>query len=165
MQQIDNLEGLYAAGIAELKSAEQQGLHAYDSELLPKAKSPELKQALQKHRVETEQQLQRLQQIQQRMGGQHADVQNEVVMAIMKAGKDLHSRITNEQVADASMVTGAQIVEHYEIAAYGSTATYAKQLGKQEDLQLLLQSLEEEKRTDEILTELAKGSLNQKAAE
>ena len=56
-------------------------------------------------------------------------------------------------------------IEHYEIAAYGSAATYAKQLGKQEDLQLLLQSLEEEKRTDEILTGLAKGSLNQKAAE
>jgi ferritin-like metal-binding protein YciE len=165
LQQIDHLEGLYAAGIAELKSAEQQGLQAYDAEMMPKAKSPELKQALQKHRAETEQQLQRLQQIQSRMGGQHADVQNEIVMAILKAGKDLQSRITNEQVAEASMATGAQIIEHYEIAAYGSAATYAKQLGKDEDLELLLQSLEEEKRTDELLTQLAKGSLNQKAAE
>ena len=49
MQQIDNMEALYAAGIAELKSAEQQGLQAYDSVMMPAAKSPELKQALQKH--------------------------------------------------------------------------------------------------------------------
>ena len=59
----------------------------------------------------------------------------------------------------------AQIIEHYEIAGYGTAAAHAKQLGKQEDLQLLLRSLEEEKRTDELLTQLAKGSVNQKAAE
>lgn len=165
MQQIDNMEALYAAGIAELKSAEQQGLQAYDSVMMPAAKSPELKQALQKHRAETEQQLKRLEQIQGRMGGQQQDVQNQVVVAILQAGKDLHSRIKDEKVAEASMITGAQIIEHYEIAAYGSAAAYAKQLGKQEDLQLLLQSLEEEKRTDELLTEIAKGSVNQKAGE
>jgi ferritin-like metal-binding protein YciE len=165
MQQIDSMEALYAAGIAELKSAEQQGLQAYDSVMMPAVKSPELKQALQKHRAETEQQIQRLEQIQGRLGGQQADVQNEIVMTILKTGKDLQSRITDEKLAEASMVTGAQIIEHYEIAAYGTAATHAKQLGKQEDLQLLLQSLEEEKRTDELLTEIAKGSVNQKAAE
>ncbi len=51
MQQIDSMEALYAAGIAELKSAEQQGLQAYDSVMMPAVKSPELKQALQKHRA------------------------------------------------------------------------------------------------------------------
>ncbi len=140
-------------------------MQAYDTEMMPKVKSPELKQALQQHRAETEQQLQRPQQIQGRLGGQHADAQNDIVMAILRAGKDLQSRIANEQVAEASMATGAQIIEHYEIAAYGSAATYAKQLGKEADLQLLLQSLEEGERTDELLTRIAKGSLNQKAAE
>ena len=165
MQQIDSMEALYAAGIAELKSAEQQALQAYDSFMMPQVKSPELKQALEKHRTETQQQLQRLEQIQGRMGGQQQDVQNGIVMAILKAGQDLHSRIKDEKVAKASMITGAQIIEHYEIAAYGSVAAHAKQLGKQEDLQLLLQSLEEEKRTDQLLTQIAEGSVNQRAGE
>ena len=165
MQQIDNMEALYAAGIAELKSAEQQGLQAYDSFMMPQVKSPELKQALEKHRAETQQQLQRLEQIQGRMGGQQQDVQNQIVMAILKAGQDLHSRIKDEKIAEASLVAGAQIIEHYEIAGYGTAAAHAKQLGKQEDLQLLLQSLEEEKRTDQLLTQLAESSVNQKAAE
>ncbi len=165
MQQIDSMEALYAAGIAELKSAEQQGLQAYDSVMMPAVKSPELKQVLQKHRAETEQQLRRLEQIQSRMGGQQGDVRNQIVMAILKAGQDLQSRIKDEKVAEASLVAGAQIIEHYEIAGYGTAAAHAKQLGREEDLQLLLQSLEEEKRTDELLTQLAKGSVNQKAAE
>jgi ferritin-like metal-binding protein YciE len=165
MQQIDSMEALYAAGIAELKSAEQQALQAYDSFMMPKVKSPELMQALEKHRAETQQQIQRLEQIQSRMGGQQADVQNQIVMAILKAGQDLTSRIQDETVAEAALVAGAQIIEHYEIAGYGTAAAHAKQLGKQEDLQLLLQTLEEEKRTDQLLTQLAESSVNQKAAE
>ena len=99
------------------------------------------------------------------MGGQQQDVQNQTVMAVSEAGQDLQSRIKDETVAEAPLVAGARIIEHCEIAGYDTAAADAKQLGKQEDLQLLLQSLEEEKRTDELLTQLAKGSVNQKAAE
>jgi ferritin-like metal-binding protein YciE len=67
-------------------------------------------------------------------------------------------------VSDASLIAGAQIAEHYEIAAYGTAAAHAKLLGRQEDLQLLQQTLQEEKKTDELLTQIAERSVNQKAA-
>ena len=65
---------------------------------------------------------------------------------------------------DAGIIASAQRVEHYEIAVYGSLATWAKQLGLEEDLQALLAILEEEKRTDERLSRLAKRVVNPDAA-
>ena len=161
--QIDNIEALYTAAIAKLHNAEQQGLKAYDT-LMQKAKSPELRQALQQHRQETEQQIQRLDQILQRSGGQQMQVQDEIVQTIMRENEKMQSMINNDQLTDVSLIAGAQIAEHYEIAAYGTAAAHAKLLGRQEDLQLLLQTLEEEKRTDELLTQIAERSVNQQAA-
>jgi ferritin-like metal-binding protein YciE len=163
MQKIDSAEMLYTAAIAKLKSAEQQGLKAYDT-MLQKAKSPELKQALQQHRQETEQQVQRLEQIQQRAGGQQMQVDDQIVQTIIQENEKMQSMIQDESVSDASLIAGAQIAEHYEIAAYGTAAAHAKLLGRQEDLQLLQQTLQEEKKTDELLTQIAERSVNQKAA-
>jgi ferritin-like metal-binding protein YciE len=162
--QIDSVETLYTAAIAKLKSAEEQGLKAYDT-MLQKAKSQELKQALQQHRQETEQQIQRLQQIQERSGGgQQPQVQDQIVQTIIQENEKMQSMIRSEEVSDASLIAGAQIAEHYEIAAYGTAAAHAKLLGRQEDLQLLQQTLQEEKKTDELLTEIAERSVNKKAA-
>jgi ferritin-like metal-binding protein YciE len=76
----------------------------------------------------------------------------------------MQSMIANDDVRDASLIAGAQIGEHYEIAAYGTACAHAKLLGKQEDLQLLQQTLQEEKKTDELLTRIAESSVNRKAA-
>ena len=75
----------------------------------------------------------------------------------------MQSMIASDELSDVSLIAGAQIGEHYEIAAYGTAAAHAKLLGRQEDLQLLLQTLEEEKRTDELLTQIAERSVNQQA--
>jgi len=164
--QIDSIEALYTAAIAKLMSAEQQGLQAYDA-MLQRAKSPELRQALQQHRAETEQHVQRLQQIQSRSGGgsQQMQVQDEIIPTILRENEKMQSMIASQELSDVSLIAGAQIAEHYEIAAYGTAAAHAKLLGRQEDLQLLLQTLEEEKRTDELLTQIAERSVNKQAAE
>ena len=162
--QIDSVEQLYAAAITKLRSAEQQGLQAYDT-MLQRAKNPELRQALERHRTETEQQIQRLDQILQRAGGASMQVQDEIMPTILRENEKMRSMIANDELTDVSLIAGAQIGEHYEIAAYGTAAAHAKLLGRQEDLQLLLQTLEEEKRTDELLTQIAERSVNQQAAE
>ncbi len=160
--QVDNLETLYTACIAKLRSAEQQGLQAYDM-MLQKAQHPELRQALEQHRTETEQQIQRLEQIIQRSGGATMQIEDEIMPAILRENQKMQAMIGNDELSDVSLIAGAQIGEHYEIAAYGTAAAHAKLLGRQEDLQLLLQTLEEEKRTDELLTQIAERSVNQQA--
>jgi ferritin-like metal-binding protein YciE len=160
--QVDNLETLYTACIAKLRNAEQQGLQAYDM-MLQKARHPELRQALEQHRTETEQQIQRLEQIIQRAGGTTMQVEDEIMPAILRENQKMQAMIGSDELSDVSLIAGAQIGEHYEIAAYGTAAAHAKLLGRQEDLQLLLQTLEEEKRTDELLTQIAERSVNQQA--
>jgi ferritin-like metal-binding protein YciE len=148
--QVNNLETLYTACIAKLRNAEQQGLQTYDM-MLQKARHPELRQALEKHRAETEQQIQRLEQIIHRSGGATMQVEDEIMPAILRENQKMQAMIANEELSDVWLIAGAQIGEHYEIAAYGTAAAHAKLLGRQEDLQLFLQTLEE-KRTDELLT-------------
>jgi ferritin-like metal-binding protein YciE len=72
--------------------------------------------------------------------------------------------VQDRDLRDASLIASAQRIEHYEIAVYGSLATWAKQLGLEEDVQVLLAILEEEKRMDESLSMLAKRMINPDAA-
>ena len=74
------------------------------------------------------------------------------------------SLVQDRDLRDAGLIASAQRVEHYEIAVYGSLATWAKQLGLDEDVQALLAILEEEKRTDERMSMLAKRMINPDAA-
>jgi ferritin-like metal-binding protein YciE len=87
------------------------------------------------------------------------------MQAMLQEAERWASMIQDRDLRDAGIIASAQRVEHYEIAAYGSLATWAKQLGLGEDLQALLAILEEEKRTDERLSTLAKRMINPDAAE
>ena len=83
---------------------------------------------------------------------------------LVEEGKEAIDSIEEGPVRDAALIGGAQKVEHYEIASYGTIAALAKQLGYKDALPLLLETLEEEKATDEKLTILAKSGGNAKAA-
>jgi ferritin-like metal-binding protein YciE len=131
--------------------------------MLQKARYPELRQALEKHRAETEQQIQRLEQIIQRSSGATMQVEDEIMPTSLRENQKMQSMIANDELSDVSLIAGAKIGEHYGIAAYGNAAAHAKLLGRQKDLQLLLQTLEEEKRTDEFLTQITERSVNQQA--
>ncbi len=84
---------------------------------------------------------------------------------LVEEGKEVIESIEAGPVRDAALIGGAQKVEHYEIASYGTLAAMAKQLGKTDALKLLLETLEEEKSTDEKLTMLAEHGGNQDAAQ
>jgi len=127
--QVNNLETLCTAFIAKLRNAEQQGRQAYDM-MLQKARHSELRQALVKHRAETEQQIQRLEQIIQRSAGATMQVEDEIMPTILREKQKMQSMIANNELSHASLFAGAQIGEHYEIAAYGTAAAHAKLLGR-----------------------------------
>ena len=82
---------------------------------------------------------------------------------ILKAGNSMVNSITDDQVKDAALTHAAQMVEHYEIAQYGTLAAWARELGRDDCAQLLHRTLEEEKATDQKLTQLAEARLNRRA--
>ena len=83
---------------------------------------------------------------------------------LIKEANEIVGDIADKQVLDAAIVAAAQAVEHYEITRYGTLATWAKQLGREDCAELLVETLEEEKEADEILTDVAKGRVNAEAA-
>ena len=87
------------------------------------------------------------------------------MQGLIEEGQELISEGDESPVLDAGLIAAAQKVEHYEIAGYGTARTHAELLGNREAARLLEQTLQEEKRTDKKLTELAENLVNQEAAE
>ena len=83
---------------------------------------------------------------------------------IIAEAQEIIGDMEDPQVLDAAMLSSAQAVEHYEITRYGTLIALARQLGREDCASVLKQTLEEEKATDQMLTELAEGSVNRKAA-
>ena len=147
---------------------------AYDAEkqltkALPKmakaASSPKLRAAFEEHLEETRGQVDRLEQIFQNLDekvrGKHCDG----IAGIIEEGKSVMEEDFDEATMDACLIAGGQRAEHYEIAAYGTLIAWAKALGHMDAVDLLQQTLDEEKTADEKLTTLAEGGINQSAAD
>ena len=83
---------------------------------------------------------------------------------ILKEANEIVGDVADKQVLDAAIIAAAQAVEHYEITRYGTLATWAKQLGREDCAAVLVETLDEEKEADEILTDVAKGRVNAEAA-
>ncbi len=157
------LDDLFLDTLKDIYYAERQILKA-----LPKmakaATSPDLKAGFEQHHAETEGQIERLQQIFDLLGKPARGKTCDAILGIIEEGKEIMEEYKGTQALDAGLVSAAQAVEHYEIARYGTLATWAKQLGHTEALNLLLETLKEEEATDEKLSKLAKTSANVKAA-
>ena len=82
---------------------------------------------------------------------------------LIEEGAELLKEDADEAIRDAALIGAAQRVEHYEIAGYGTARTFAEMLGHTEAAELLQQTLDEEKETDQLLTELALTSVNVEA--
>ena len=160
---VDNFREMYIAELQELRSVEAQLVEA-----LPKmadmASHPELKQAIQTHLEETRWQQSQLDEILRRHRVDPREHVDQAMQAMLKEAEKWAGMVPDQDLRDAGLIASAQRVEHYEIAVYGSLATWAKQLGLDEDLPALLDILEEEKRTDESLSRLAKRVVNPDAA-
>ncbi len=175
MENMNDLRSLFKHDIQDLYSAEQQIIEATPA-MIEKASNPALKQALQEHLRITENQLSRLDKVQQLLGENKDDNDSSVfsnifgsgnkckgMEGLIDEGQKMMSEDMSSEVMDAAITAGTQKIEHYEICGYGTARTYAQQLGLTEVAQLLEQTLDEEHEADERLTALAVGGLNQKA--
>jgi len=127
------------------------------------ARSDELKAAFEKHRVETEGQVDRLQQVFAIIGKKPVGKTCDAIVGITEEGAEIMSDYKGSPALDAGLLAAAQAVEHYEISRYGTLRTWAEELGFGDAAELLEETLEEEKATDQALTELAKSAVNQEA--
>jgi len=159
----DSLKELYVDELKDLFSAENQLTKA-----LPKmakaATSDELRQGFEEHLEQTKGHVERLQQIFDMLGEKATGKKCLGMEGLVKEGAEVMEEDFEEAVMDAALISAAQRVEHYEIAGYGTVIAFAEQLGEQEQASLLKETLEEEKETDEKLTELSK-EINAQAAE
>lgn len=159
----NSLQELYVDELKDLFSAENQITKA-----LPKmakaASSDELRQGFEEHLQQTKGQIERLQQVFQTLGEKPTGKKCLGMEGLLKEGAEVMGEEYEDALMDAALISAAQRVEHYEIAAYGSVIAYADILGESEQASLLRETLEEEKETDEKLTELAK-EINAEAQE
>jgi ferritin-like metal-binding protein YciE len=161
---VDNLHELFVEQLRDLYDGEQQITEALPK-LIEKANNPQLKSALQEHLDITESQIERLEDIFEQLDEDPDGESCKGMKGVIKEGDDLVSKADDPGVRDASIITSAQRVEHYEIAGYGTVKTYARQLGKQEWAQILDQILSEEKEADQKLTQIAESvNIEAKAA-
>jgi ferritin-like metal-binding protein YciE len=156
---INSLEKLFVHELKDLYSAEQQILEALPK-MADKASHPELRQAFERHRDQTEQQVKRLEQIFDSLEFQPGGHKCKGMEGLIEEGEEVMKDAENDEVRDAGMIAAAQRVEHYEIAAYGTARTYARMLGRADAAQLLQQTLDEEGETDKKLTQLAESRVN-----
>ena len=155
----NTLTELYVEKLKDLYSAEQQILKALPK-MVKAATHAELQNAFETHRRQTETHVQRLDQIFEELGKSPHGKACAGVKGIIEEGAELMKEDPEPNVLDAGLISGAQGVEHYEMAGYGSVRTWADQLGYAEQAELLQQTLDEERQTDKLLTELAEQSVN-----
>jgi ferritin-like metal-binding protein YciE len=162
MAQEETLQSLYVSQLKDLYSAEQQLVKALPK-MAKNAESEELSEAFNNHLEETKNQVSRLEQIFESLGETPKGKKCVGMEGLVKEGAETMDEYEGD-VLSAALIAAAQKVEHYEIAAYGSVCTYAELLDRSDDLGLLKETLEEEKRADEKLTELSE-TINQEALE
>jgi ferritin-like metal-binding protein YciE len=156
---LNTLRDLYVEQLQDLYSAENQLVKA-----LPKmeraAAHPDLKQAFKEHLTQTEEHVQRLEQIFQALGTKPGGHTCRAMEGLIKEGDEMISMKGEPAAIDAGLIAAAQRVEHYEIAGYGCVRTYAKQLGEQQGTKLLQKTLDEEGKADKLLTQIAEQVIN-----
>lgn len=150
--------------VQDLYSAEKQALEAMP-QIMERVQNDELKQAFTVHQRETQQQVQRLEQIAQQLGIEPEGETCQAMQGLIKEAQSLLSELEPGALADAAIIGAAQKMEHYEIACYGTARTLAQEAGQQQVADLLEQTLKEEKAADEKLTKIATSRINEKAAQ
>jgi ferritin-like metal-binding protein YciE len=162
--EMESLKELYVDELKDLYSAEKQLVKALPK-MAKNATNPELQQAFTQHLEETEGHVERLEQIFEMLGERAGGKKCKGMEGLIEEAKELLEEDASEEVLDAGMISKAQHVEHYEIAGYGTVRTYARQLGLEDQAELLQQTLEEESNANELLTQIAESSVNLEAEE
>ena len=156
-----NLRELYTGQLRHLLSAENQIVDGLPK-MIEHAQEPQLKQAFQSHLQETRSHVTRLQRLLGDLKDDESDKKDSILAALVSSGENITKETEAGPVRDAGLIAGAQKIEHYEMASYGSTRDWAITLGLKEHAQILQQTLDEEKHADKLLTEISH-SANPKA--
>ncbi|AEH90895.1 MULTISPECIES: ferritin-like domain-containing protein [Mesorhizobium] len=158
----NGLESLFVDGLKDIYYAEKKILKT-----LPKmakaAQAEEVSAAFEKHRTETEGQVDRLEQVFEMLGKPARGKTCPAIDGIIEEGSEILEEYKDEPALDAGLVAAAQSVEHYEIARYGTLIAWAEELGLKDALPLLRETLKEESATDETLTRLGESGANKRA--
>lgn len=158
-----DLNDLFLDTLKDIYFAEKQILKA-----LPKmakaATSDKLRAAFEKHRDETEGQIERLEQVFELLEKPARGKTCDAILGIIDEGKEIMDEYKGTEALDAGLLAAAQAVEHYEISRYGTLKQWATQLGMKDAAKLIDQTLQQEKTTDQTLTKLAQSSINVAAA-
>jgi len=127
------------------------------------AQSPDLKKAFEKHRGETEGHVARLEKVFGTIDKKPQAKTCDAIVGITDEGAEIMKEYKGSPALDAGLLAAAQAVEHYEISRYGTLKAWAQELGLNDAVRLLDQTLEEEKRTDAALTKIAEAAVNRQA--
>jgi ferritin-like metal-binding protein YciE len=156
------LNDLFEDGLKDIYYAEKKILAA-----LPKmakaTQTEELAAAFEKHRGETAQQVERLEQVFEMLDQQPKGKKCPGIEGIIEEGEEIMDEFKGLRALDAGLLAAAQAVEHYEITRYGTLIAWADKLGLSEAVPLLQETLDEEVETDETLTQLAETAVNEYA--
>jgi ferritin-like metal-binding protein YciE len=162
--ELQTLRDLFIHELKDLYSAEKQLVKA-----LPKvakaATNPDLKAGIEAHLEQTVEHVNRLESILGGLGESTRGPKCKGMEGLLEEASHFLEEEADPEVVDAGIIAGAQKVEHYEMAGYGCVRTYAELLGEEEAAAVLQSTLDEERATDEKLTELAMSSINLGAAD
>ena len=154
MSNLTNLTGLLTENLNNAFNSEHQQLEELPG-FAKKAKSPELQQAIINYLDKKIQHLQRIQETLSILNIKLITGPSPIVNTLISQGNDFTENITDSNVCDAALISSMQQINHYDIANYGTLASYAKALGQEKVANLLQSNLDEEKETDRQLTKIA----------
>lgn len=159
MASLTSLQDLYLEQLRDLYSAERQIVDALPK-MVDAASHDELRRAFQTHLAQSQEHVRRIERICEGLGERPGGETCDGMKGLLKEGEKTMQTRANSDVLDAALIAAAQRVEHYEIAGYGCAKTYARLLGRPQDVQLLQQTEDEEGDTDKLLTSLAEQTIN-----
>jgi ferritin-like metal-binding protein YciE len=151
----NELKDLYIDQLRDLYDAENKLVKALPK-LAKAANSDKLRSGFEEHLEQTRGHVERLEEIFEALGDKPTGNKCAGMAGLVKEGEEIMDEDFSEQAMDAALISAAQRVEHYEIAAYGCVSAWAELLGESEANALLEKTLEEEKETEQKLTELSK---------
>ena len=156
------LDELFHDTLKDIYFAEKKILSTLPK-MVKAAQNEELKAAFEKHRGETEGQVERLEQVFAIIEKKPQGKTCAAIVGITDEGAEIMEEYKGSPALDAGLLAAAQAVEHYEISRYGTLKAWAEELGLDDAAELLQETLDEEEATDEALTEIAKSAINQQA--
>jgi ferritin-like metal-binding protein YciE len=159
---IESLQDLYVEELRDIYNAEQQIMKALP-QMAEGANNPELRAAFEEHLEVTREQVRRLDSIFTELDQRPTGKKCKGMEGLIEEGQEMLKEKADPDVKDAALISAAQRVEHYEIAAYGTVRNYARQLGLTNHVDLLQRTLDEEGETDKRLTSLAESGINEQA--